>query len=366
MLFPYTYVNHDMEKMQAYIDYIFFEVWCKAVSQEYDISLFDGKPELKKIIEAYFYSEKKGWGNFFISKIQEIYEIFKDLTPEQIQKLKSWYRANNDIETLCANHSQVIPVRYEELESYNYNLSLALKAFFKELYSDKILALKAISSKIGKINEHYKKFMDINNTGICPFCGLADIEAADSSIREAYDHYIPKSIYPFNSINFKNLAPMCHKCNSSYKTTKDPLYEKDSSKRRKAFYSYMTGHPDLKIELQFENKDIEQLTNDDIELVISSKNHPEEVDTWMDVFDIEKRYKSKCTHETNGSKYWLTQIIEESQNVGITPEKMLSVKMMTAEKYPYTEVNFLRKPFLETCEKLGLFTEFETGKSKKS
>ncbi len=24
---------------------------------------------------------------------------------------------------------------------------------------------------------------------------------------EAYDHYLPKSLYPFNSINFRNLVP---------------------------------------------------------------------------------------------------------------------------------------------------------------
>lgn len=29
MLFQYTYVPHQMEKMQAFIDFIFFEVWCR-------------------------------------------------------------------------------------------------------------------------------------------------------------------------------------------------------------------------------------------------------------------------------------------------------------------------------------------------
>ena len=30
MLFSYIYVPHKMEKMQAFIDFIFYEVWCKA------------------------------------------------------------------------------------------------------------------------------------------------------------------------------------------------------------------------------------------------------------------------------------------------------------------------------------------------
>jgi hypothetical protein len=30
MLFSYTYVPHQMERMQEFIDFIFHEVWCKA------------------------------------------------------------------------------------------------------------------------------------------------------------------------------------------------------------------------------------------------------------------------------------------------------------------------------------------------
>jgi len=41
MLFAYTYVPHAMEKMQEFIDFIFFEVWCKAPGVEYGIHLFE-------------------------------------------------------------------------------------------------------------------------------------------------------------------------------------------------------------------------------------------------------------------------------------------------------------------------------------
>lgn len=32
MLFPYIYVPHQMEKMQEFIDFIFYAVWCKLES----------------------------------------------------------------------------------------------------------------------------------------------------------------------------------------------------------------------------------------------------------------------------------------------------------------------------------------------
>jgi len=107
--------------------------------------------------------------------------------------------------------------------------------------------------------------------------------------------------------------------------------------------------------MEIEKTDIENLSPEDITLKISSDNFAEEVRTWMDVFGIEQRYKDKCTHKTDGSKYWYTQIMEEGLNVGISPEQMLALQKQAAEKNPLADTNFLKKPFLEACRKLGLF-----------
>ncbi|RLD89272.1 MAG: hypothetical protein DRJ09_06835 [Bacteroidetes bacterium] len=87
------------------------------------------------------------------------------------------------------------------------------------------------------IPKHYKEFMKSNTEGICPFCGIHTIKENNHKYREVYDHYIPKAIYPFVSLNFKNLAPMCQECNSTYKGTKVPI-EDDNKKRKLAFYPY--------------------------------------------------------------------------------------------------------------------------------
>jgi hypothetical protein len=61
MLFPYTYVPHSMEKMQEFIEYIFFVVWCKApAGQPFGFDLFNDKPDLKAVMEAFYYSDAKG------------------------------------------------------------------------------------------------------------------------------------------------------------------------------------------------------------------------------------------------------------------------------------------------------------------
>lgn len=352
MLFAYKYVSHRIEKMQDYIDYIFYELWCKSPFRHYDIELYNGNTELKEIITAFHYSSTKG-GDFFVSKIEEVYNIFKTLPADNIEKLKKWYKANNNIEKLCVNDPSIVPVKYIELKYFNEELFGILESFFKKLYGTEILSLKPLSLKIGKIDEHYDSFMMNNNKGKCPYCGINDIKGIYHSKREAYDHYLPIGTYPFNSINFKNLAPMCNECNSSYKLAKDPLYDSKKN-RRKAFYSYMSEEPEIKIELEIQNKDIENIAPEDINLKIDSENYPEEVQTWKELFGIEERYKAKCTSESDG-KYWFIQIQDECQNYNMTPKELLNKKITEAEKYPLFDTNFLRKPFLEACENNKLF-----------
>jgi len=149
---------------------------------------------------------------------------------------------------------------------------------------------------------------------------------------------------------------MCNECNSSYKLTKDPL--KDSSnKRRKAFYSYMAADSEIKITLEITNRNIGTLTPADINLQINSRNHNEEVQTWKELFGIEERYKAKYTGNT--AKYWYMQVIDEAQNYGNTTHNVLNIKKKQAERYPWEETNFLRLPFLEACERAGLFKVVE-------
>jgi hypothetical protein len=78
-----------------------------------------------------------------------------------------------------------------------------------------------------------------NTAGKCPFCGIGNIKSPHHTKREAHNHYLPKALYPFNSINVRNLAPTCHECNSTYKLSKDPAHN-DAKRRRKAFNPYMS------------------------------------------------------------------------------------------------------------------------------
>ena len=83
----------------------------------------------------------------------------------------------------------------------------------------------------------------------------------------------------------------------------------------------------------------------------------EEIDTWLDVYGIEDRYKAKCCGENDG-KYWIEQVLDECQNDGKTPEEIFAALERQARFKPFAETNFLKKSFLEACRRAGLFDTY--------
>lgn len=351
MLFAYTYVPHTMEKMQEFIDFIFFEVWCKAPGNgDFRLELFNTNAELKDVMQAFYYGDTKG-GDFFYGQVERIYSLFAPLIPAQIDQLKQWYLANNDMEKVCANDPAIQIARYTDITVIHPDLSDQLALFFKGLYSQQLLDLKALREKIGQIDEHYKAFIQLNSTGKCPFCGLGDIKGVHHTRREAYDHYLPKALYPFNSINFRNLAPACHECNSAYKLSKDPAY--NTAGRRKAFYPYATNAHGIEITIDLNTPDVDRLTRADIQLTFGPAAVHEEIETWKEVYGIDERYKAKCCD--SDAKDWLEQIRILRDTHGVTPENSLATAQQQTAKAPVANSNFLKLAFLEGCQRAGLF-----------
>lgn len=355
MLFPYTYVPHQMEKMQEFIDFIFYEVWCKApIGLVFHPDLFEGNPDLKEVIVEFGFSTQAAErGKAFYKDVKTIYELFALLSPQEIDQFKQWYQGNNDLEKVCANDPAAHLARYTDIAANHGDLADQLGIFFKDLYSRSLLDLAALRAKIGNIDDHYHAFMQSNKAGKCPFCGINDMKGTHHSKREAYDHYLPKALYPFNSINFRNLVPACHECNSSYKTSKDPAH--NPAGRRKVFYPYSTANYCIEITIDFKKLDIDKLAPTDIEIGISSAKLHEEIETWKEVYGIDERYKAKCCSESDG-KYWLEQVLDEYQENGRSPKEYMSVLTKSTERNPYAESNFLKKAFLEGCHRADLFS----------
>jgi len=359
MLFTYTYVPHAMEKMQAFIDFTFYEVWCEApIGLGFGLDLFENEPGLREVLSAFgFSANAPERGKQFYKDIKAIYELFAALTPVQIDQLKQWYQANNDIEKVCANDPTVQIARYADIAAIHPDLSGQLASFFKGLYSGQLLNLAALREKIGQIDEHYQAFMQVNKPPKCPFCGITDMLGVYHTKREAYDHYLPKALYPFNSINFKNLVPACHYCNSSYKTTQDPSYSpKDPAgeiNRRKAFYPYANVTHTIELTVDLATSDVDHMTAEDVTLTFGPVAVNEEIDTWREIYGIDERYKAKLC--SNDAKDWLEQARIMRDRGGIDPAAWLALVQEQADKDPVANSNFLKKAFLEGVQRTGLF-----------
>lgn len=351
MLFTYIYVPHQMEKMQAFIDFIFYEVWCKApASGPFGLNLFDANAELREVMEAFYYSDAQG-ADFFYGHVERIYGLFSALTAAQINQFQQWYQGNNDLEKACANDPAAHLVRYADIPDTYKDLGEQLAVFFKGLYSQSLLDLAALRTKIGDIDDHYQAFVTTNKVGKCPFCGIGDIKGEHHSKREAYDHYLPKALYPFNSINFRNLAPACHECNSAYKLSKDPAH--NPAGRRKAFNPYAAAGHTVQIQVTLQHANIDKLVPAAITMQFGPAALVEELDTWKDVYAVEERYKAKLCGENDG-KYWLTQVLDECQAYDKQPADILNMRAQQAQSRPYADCNFLRKPFLDACRQIGV------------
>jgi len=361
MLFSYQYVPHSIETIQVWLDHLLKEVWCKATA---DFSLDLLHAELRAVVEEIYNTEedtKRGkTGDWLYGPITRIYELFKtQLTAAQRLQVSAWYDHNNDIETLCACDPAKPPATYADLWIINPNLAAEMEKFCTSLWSN-VLGLSPVQKRIGEIDQHYKDFVAINKAGKCPYCGYNDIKGSNNTRREAYDHFLPKGTYPFNSVNFRNLAPMCHECNSSYKLQLDatrhidPIKRKNTGVRRKAFYSYAAVSPAISISLKLRTQDVTSLKTDEIDLQLTAPGYDEEVEAWRDVFGIEERYKAKCCAENDG-KAWLHFIVDECANHGQTAADLMAKTFRAADRSPYDSANFLKKPFLQACKIAGLF-----------
>ncbi len=355
MLFAYQYVPHQLDKMQSFIDYIFNVVWCNAPTLgEYSLEAFNGNLELKELMTELSYDDTQA-AYFFVSHIQSIYDEFVKLTTRQTAQIKSWYAANNDIENICSNNPTNQVAKYADIASGYPKLAELFGTFFKKLYDH--LGVAAVRNRVGDIDDHYNAFMQQNTVGKCPFCGISDVLGIYHTKREAYDHYLPKGLYPFNSVNFKNLVPACHTCNSSYKNIDDPAHIKDpitkNHVRRKIFFPFSTNQYQLSFEITLNNLDIQKLTPADIQINAGPIALKDEIDTWLDVYGIEERYKAKLCGENDG-KYWYVQIMDEYKQDKQTPKNLLEKIRRQSNSHPFADNNFLKVAFLDVCEKKGL------------
>ena len=329
MLRLYTPIEHDIFTLQTLLEKVVCDVWCTACNDS-----CDGKLE-QAFKDIYHYSYK---GNLLKGEIERIYDIFKGMSQEEKDVIKTAWEINNNIENLC---NGTAPTYLADLPDEVEN---DIKPLFKWFYETLLEKGKVAGDKM----DYYNQLIAKNDFATCPCCGLIDFESVDSIRREAYDHYLPKAIYPFASVNFKNLIPLCYKCNSDRKSTKDPI-END----RISFYPFSTADHNIEIKLNYIadiDDDTKGLNFNDLEIILAGET--DKIETWNWLFDIKDRYGDTIRRFT---LTFLKKIARRHQiflksNEDWTYENTLNQLIEDYEFDYYEDKKFLKIAFLKAIK----------------
>lgn len=199
------------------------------------------------------------------------------------------------INQIC--NGKVQPYSFDDLPE---EISLILDKFGKKLWSY-IISIPRIKDTYGSVTDYYIELREKNSDiKVCPFCGLENLlpscaAIGDDGRREAFDHYLNKGNYPFLEVNFLNLFPACHHCNSDYKDRKNIIYSDLSNEKRrtKVFYPFDQNLRQHKILVKIDNLD--EFTFN----ISGSEEYREEVESWKSIYEIPRRYSDslKDKHE---------------------------------------------------------------------
>jgi hypothetical protein len=313
--------NHSVFLYQTYVQHLICDVWCNAVNEQNCQDL------LTEDFEVIYLS--RDWVK---TAVDEIYEICKGLSEDERTAIREAFFINNDIESLCEGLSRPI-----ELNTLNSIVEQKMKPLLVRFYNELINTKEKL--------DYYNKL--IENSGrykFCPCCGLTPIESAESHYREDNDHYLPKANYPFASVNFKNLPPLCSKCNKKCKSTKNPFENK-----RISFYPFIPLENEFEISIEINDSgSTNYLELNEPEVAIGFNNDVDKVDTWNWLFEINRRYNEEVRQFSKTELRVLAKRFRrnEERKQSMSYEEILSDAIEDYDIDKYDDRKFLKAPFL--------------------
>jgi hypothetical protein len=336
MLQPYELKYSKIHRAHSFVNYIMLYVVLNAkklAAAEFSSAVVI--PKYKNLIDS---PEKK----YILDPLKEVYKICKYLSPIHLKALRKAIHHNNRIRELC--NGTLEPVRYSDIDRIDKELAKHIKIFCDALYVN-CLDLTCFYTQYETTSTYYKHLVGRKLT--CHCCGVNKILNKFHAHRSALDHYLPKSIYPFASINFKNLVPICDTCNSKYKLDRDTLEiiankgkKNETRHRTKAFYPFSRSKHNIDIKINFLRTYDKTIEPKDLEIVFSNAADQEKTDNWDRVFGISDNYKAVCCSDEMGSYY--EEYFAALKNRGIS----LNQHIEDLERNKFYNMNFLKIPFL--------------------
>lgn len=329
MLRTYRPIQHPIFTLHNYLEHLVCQVWCNASDLDTCSNLLDANFEA--IYDAYTWLK---------TDVDAIYEKCKTLTAKERADIRAAFNVNNRIQELCAGTLRPI-----ELNDLPVVVKEDMKPLLVKFY-DRLIDLAEVP---GDKLDYYNKLRSENpNFKFCPCCGLSPIESAESHYREDNDHYLPKAEFPFATVNFQNLVPLCSKCNKKCKSTKNPF-----EAGRVSFYAFDITHIPIEVSISISNQaniDYGKLSVNDI--AIDFNSDPNKTSTWDWLFNIKERYNEEVRGFSKTElRILANRLLRNShRKTGLTYEEILEDTIEDYEVEIFEDRKFLKRPFLQTIK----------------
>lgn len=337
----YNRVKSKLHRVQSFVNYVMLEIVLKA--RKFDNDDF----ELDMVLPRYRTLIKKVNSKFLLDPLKTMYEVCRRLNSVQLKMLRKAVYSNNKIEELCKGEIQ--PVHYSEIEQAlgdeNKKFIEALKVFCNSLYNS-CLRRKPFINEYDNMSTYYKSLVKRNST--CVMCGVPNTISIElDDVVSAFDHYLPRALYPFNSVNLDNLVPTCDACNQKYKRETDPLFVKGSSFKKKnqlvCFFPFSKIDNSVIVDVKFASSYRQNMPIEDIKVDLTCIGKHKEVDNWDRIYHIRQRYRSLIGNDEFYNIYISTMNDAILYNMPI--QKMIQLKENNMEADMY----FLKVPFLKAA-----------------
>lgn len=322
MLRTYKLIDDPIFSLHQMTEHLVCQVWCNA-SREHSCQEL-----LMKEFEAAYL--EYAW---LKDDVDGVYAACIDLNDDERAEIREAFFINNDIEDLCDGGHEAIEMNALP-DVVSSHMLPALKQFYYKLLDRAKIPGDKLKYYNRLVGEEY-----IN----CPCCGLSKMEPAESVFREDNDHFFPVSTYPFAAVNFKNLLPVCEKCNKKRKNTKTPQEHNGV-----AYYGF-ARRPDIEVTVNIvedETVDYLKLKERDIELAYSEDTNKNS--TWNYLFGINERYNKEIRDFSYSELRALKNRIylNKDINKGNSYDAVIDFEINNYDSDKYKESKFLKAAFL--------------------
>ena len=329
MIKTYKYLDSVHGKLHEFVIAFFNRI--EFETGDFDDAFFD--PEFLVIVKRH--------PKVLRQRCKEIYNAIRGWDQNDRSTLCKQIRESNEIENICKGNYKP-PV----IDQNNTGVMGLLRELFMALYNQ-VLDGKGFRDKYQtKLRDHFDAFSRLNiEITRCPICGIADLKKHHDETRDQYDHYLPKALYPFSSINFRNLVPSCKECNSfDAKGAKDTI----AISTGRIFFPYDQAHKGIVVEVNV-SKDDEKIENIEWKIkYISPDNKKDEVQSWINIYKIKERHLGYIKGRIIKWYQLFFNFVNSKSMEGKPPEDRKEVYLSWLKERENLEINdFMERPALE-------------------